>query len=656
MVPPTIQHNLASLRMRERLLTLIWGAACWLSVVLVLLILACFVDWLIDRTRETPVGVRIALFLLQTSTAAIAALLFVIVPQVRRLPDAILALWVEDKIPQFDHRLISAVQFNQPNADLGGMSTELVGVVTREAEKQAQRVGFAQVADHSRLKWSALVLAPVLLIAAVPVLIWPQTVFALLSRQALPHLEIDIPHSVTLESASQEVAPIGDTILIRYRVKGKYTADMIGTVSVTPQGAPTALYDLVFQFEDNQGAIFGVDVSPSSVPSSSRTVRYSAKLADGRTKYPSEIKLVPRPVVVKDKAWILLPAFCDSRPNVKEKKRYERPQERGDVIGIPGSAVRVQFEVDNDQHQAWIELLGPERVDPNRSEEDGPIPEKAIRQLPMEIKKTVEFFMENGAEVQRETVVAEATFDLAPGLTGYRMIVKNEHGFANVPPKRRSLRLIPEEAPQITLLRDTFGRDADFDLEGLPVLLGESIRIPYVCFGQYGLSRGQVRYRILKKHESGNEPLEEEAWVRLPLTEVEPDAKAGAFDPKTGVFEHTSPFKDVPFHAMPSLNPDKILGRTQGGGRVFLKTNGLIDSKGNRLQLKSGDQVEYCIEIFSAHREPAEATPFVRSETRVSTVVDDKGLFAWWQQVGDEDKRLRVLKAKQEGVFGGGGK
>ncbi len=654
MVPPTIQSNLSSLRFRERLLTFVWGAACWLAVVLVLLVLACLVDWFVDRSRETPMGVRLALFALQVSTAAIAVLLLVILPQFRRLPDTILALWVEDKIPQFDHRLISAVQFNQPNADLGGMSRELVGIVTKEAERQAQRVSFAQVADHSRLQWSALVLGPVLLIAALPLVIWPGTVFALLARQTL--LDVDVPHSVTLVSSSPDVWPIGDTLPIRYVVTGNYDRNMVGTVVVTPQGAPAAEHELRFIEERDDGARFGVDVPSGSIPSSSRTVRFSAKLVDGRTKYPSEIKLVPRPVVVKDKAWIILPAFCDTRPNVKEKKRYERPQERGDVIGIPGSAVRVQFKVDNSQHQAWLALLEPEKNDPTRSEEDGPVPEKERGRIAMEIKKGLEFVEEDGKLVPREIDVAEATFDLAPGLSAYQMIVKDEHGFVNVPPKRRTVRLVPEEAPQITLLRDTFGPGADFDLEGLPVLLGENIRIPYVCFGQYGLSRAQLRYRVLKKHESGNEPMEEEEWVRLPLTEVNPDSKAGAFDTKTGVFEHTPFLKDVPFHAVPSLNENLLLGRTQGGGRAFLKTNGLIDSKGKLLQLKSGDQVEYCVEVYAADRKPLEATPFARSETRVSTVVDSQGLFAWWQQVGDEDKRLRVLKAKQEGVFGGGGK
>ena len=154
MVPASIRHNLASLRRRERLLTLVWGAACWLAIVLVLLAVCGFVDWLIDRQRDTPMGVRVGMFGVKAVVAALAGLLFVLWPQIRRLPDALLALWVEEKVPQFEHRLISAVQLNQPGARLEGMSPELVAVVTKEAEMQARRIGFARVADHGRLKWA----------------------------------------------------------------------------------------------------------------------------------------------------------------------------------------------------------------------------------------------------------------------------------------------------------------------------------------------------------------------------------------------------------------------------------------------------------------------------------------------------------------------
>src|ERR1022692_4108680 len=118
------------------------------------------------------------------------------------------------------------------------------------------------------------------------------------------------------------------------------------------------------------------------------------------------------------------------------------------------------------------------------------------------------------------------------------LIDEQKYGFKNVPEPRRSLRLIAEDPPQVMLLRDTFGFGADFDLEGLPVILGERIRVPYVCFGSYGLGKANLLYRVLKKHESSDTPPEEEPWVRLLLPEVNPDAKAGRFDPKTGVFEN----------------------------------------------------------------------------------------------------------------------
>ena len=61
----------------------------------------------------------------------------------------------------------------------------------------------------------------------------------------------------------------------------------------------------------------------------------------------------------------------------------------------------------------------------------------------------------------------------------------------------------------------------------MPVVLGEQIRIPYICHGPYGLGRAQVLYRVLKKVESGAEPVEDEPWTRLKLPEVMAGPKAG---------------------------------------------------------------------------------------------------------------------------------
>src|SRR5206468_1974319 len=135
-------------------LTFVWGVACWLSIVLLLLLICGFIDWLIDQDRETPLAVRLGFFVVQFFVAIVAGFWFLVWPQIRRLSDETLALWVEEKCPHFDHRLISAVQFNQRGAQLEGMSMELVAIVTSEAEKAAKRVAFSTVADHKRLKWS----------------------------------------------------------------------------------------------------------------------------------------------------------------------------------------------------------------------------------------------------------------------------------------------------------------------------------------------------------------------------------------------------------------------------------------------------------------------------------------------------------------------
>src|SRR6516162_10060214 len=208
MVPVSVRNNLAALRRRERLLTFVWGAARWLFIVLVLLFVCGLLDWFIDRQRDTPRAVRLGMFFVQSAVAAVAGVFFLLWPQVRRLPDALLALWVEEKIPRFDHRLISAVQLNRPEAKLEGVSRELVAVVTREAEKETLLVGgFTQVADHSRLKWTAFVLSPIVLMVALPFAIWPGICFALLARQALS--DVEVPHSVSLVSLSPEYWPIG---------------------------------------------------------------------------------------------------------------------------------------------------------------------------------------------------------------------------------------------------------------------------------------------------------------------------------------------------------------------------------------------------------------------------------------------------------------
>ena len=625
MIPRPIKRNLARLRRRERFIRLAWGACRFIALVLALLLVCALTDYIIDRDRDTPWSVRYVLFGLQALAAAAAAFFFVLLPQLRRLRDPEVALWVEDEEPQLGHRLITAVELNRPGAQTAGMSSELIAVVTREAEHMSGGVDFPRVADHRRLVWGLAVLAPVMLIALLPLLIWPELSLTLLARQAL--LDLDVPRLVRLDSVTEKIWPAGDKVKLVYRVTGPVDEATVGEAIVSPEGQPRDRYELAFWKRTKDGdALFTVLLPPSTTD-----FTYSARLADGRTRKPDDVHFVPRPVVVKQEAWVLLPTFCGTSA---DGKRYEVPQGHGDVVGILGSSVRVWAQVQKPVHAAQLELLGPDHYDPQKADsEQGP--EGVKRIVPLKIDPS-------GQE-------AEAVFDLRPEESGYRIVVADEYGFANVPAPWRSLRVVPEEPPQVTLLKDYFGPEADSDVEGIPVPLGKAVRIPYVCHGPYGLGQARILYRVVPKLESGNEAVEPPPWTILPLPEVTPTARLGGFDPKRGVFQKSQEFDEVPFHAVPSNDPT-MLGRQIGGGRYFLQTAGLVDGKGQALQLHKGDQIEYCVEVF-ADRDPNAGRPSARSETRVTTVVDPADWRNWLKAVLREEEQLRRLDAEQRGLF-----
>src|SRR5262249_37119157 len=158
------------------------------------------------------------LFGVQAAVLAIGSVAFMLWPQLRRLRDPELALQVEEQTPQLGHRLITAVELNQAGAQTEGMSEELIGIVTHEAEKACGRIGFAGLADHSRLGWGLAVLLPISLLAAVPALLWPELTLTLLQRQAL--MDVEVPRLVALESDTPTVLPIGEKYQILYRVSG----------------------------------------------------------------------------------------------------------------------------------------------------------------------------------------------------------------------------------------------------------------------------------------------------------------------------------------------------------------------------------------------------------------------------------------------------
>jgi hypothetical protein len=233
---------------------------------------------------------------------------------------------------------------------------------------------------------------------------------------------------------------------------------------------------------------------------------------------------------------------------------------------------------------------------------------------------------------------AVGQFDMKPEESAYRIVVEDEHAFRNADPPRRGIKIVPEEPPTVALLPEQFlpeqfpgaGIAEDFEVEGVPIPLGGAIRLAYSASHPYGLGRATLQYRV-----------NDGPWQPFPLAEAPETEKTGPFDPRRGAFVNSKPGDQVQFHAVPSRDPERLLPRTDGGGRFDFQTRGLPD-------LKIGDRVEFFVEV--ANRDPN--SPQVgRSETRLKTVVTVPQLVQWIDATLRQEDRIRQLEQKQRGVF-----
>lgn len=674
MIPPILQQHLASLRQRERMLELVWGLSRLIAVVLGTVLVACLVDYVADRYDETPRWLRWLMMLLVVGLGVVAAGWFVLWPLKRKLGDEELALWVEERHPRLHHRLISAVQLNREGAIVEGMSIELIEVVTKEAEQHSVKIPFAATADHGRLKRSAFIAIPVLLVCAGLVLAQPQLSGILLNRLFLG--DQAIPRRVSVSNHSKEIWPQGEKVLLEVRARGHNDQDR-GSLVVDQEG----IRDRYALESKETDPATGDTIYHVEIPASTADFTFQAYVGDGRLKTLGTIHFEPRPIVVEQHAWTRLPPYVDPKPNGFP---YEVEQPRGEVVGISQSSVRVKAKIQKPVDWVALDLLGS---DEPTSQDENRKPEKLIRTIkPMTVLHPVWHVDQNvlpmavaanvlGNLGQMDNLFVavlpvaaarkplpsdgtwvQAIFDLKPEEQAYRLVASDKYGFTNDPAPRRALRIIPEEPPVVSLLREQFGplaglvgldTDDDFDLEGLPVPPGGPLRIAYAATGQYGIGRARLMYRVLKKRESGNEEVDEK-WFEYPLTEFRAGKGVGLFDPRRGTFEFGK--GNVEFHAVPSFDPLHVLGRTLGGGLFDFQTKALVDGKGGFTSTKEGDQIEYYIEVF-ADRDPAKNRPSAKSETRIKNVVSTTDLVNWLRDTVNEERRVRQLNSRQEDVF-----
>jgi hypothetical protein len=603
----SIETQLAKLRRRLRGLGLVWGGARWLALVAAGLAPACAIDWLVDLRLDTPRGLRVTITALQGIVGLVAGYVLLVRPLRRVFSDDALALWVEDRCPRFQQRLISALQLSRPTARIAGMSRELIGALTSQARELAATVDFAALVDRRPLRRGILLTLIVTALAGLVYAAAPATMRALVARQLL--FDREIPRAIQLASDSPLVWPSGEAVELKYRASGRgLSAALTGHVVIERDGQAALRMPLTFveALPDNS-ATYAVRLPPESVG-----FMHRACLGDGRSRELASLKYVPRPVVAHLLATVELPEYCGLRP---DGRRYEQLQLQGDCLGLANSAVRVVAQLQQPIARAELELL-------KLSATPG-VPDTVVQNLDM--------------VVDTDGRQATARFELRPDTDAYRVTVIDRHGFRNLTPPRRTLTIVADDPPTVSLLPEQFPEehglagDEDADVEGLPVSLGGSIRVAYACQDSYGLGHARFVYRV-----------NEGSWHYLPLAAARPSEAAGAFDRRHGAFEN-SRFRDqVEFFPIPSGDPDRQLSGVEGGGRFDFLTRAVSG-------LQAGDQIEYFVEVFDRNPEPGREPG--RSEARVKTVVTSAQFVDWVLQTLQQESQIRTLESSQREIF-----
>jgi hypothetical protein len=618
-------RQLRSWQRREWLYSACVAVAALILLVVVGVTFACLIDYWADSEQDTPFWLRVLLVVVQVIVYLAAVVLAV---RLVRAPSLVtLAGRAETVHREFDHRLVTALQLNQPSARIEGMSKQLINTVTEEAVQQSARHTLSKLADPNRLLIALGLLVPVLLIGFLAFVFFRPQAIALLQRQFLQ--DVEIPRSVTIENLTAPLFPAGDAVEVQLRVTGRVSESDVGRLFVTPDGGSREQHELRYA-----GALDGdAHLYHGILPPASEPFRFTARVRDGRLKTPQRVEFVPRPVVTDVAAWVRMPAYIDPIG----KRRYEKMTNQGEVTCFADCSVRVEIQVSKPVKKAELVLTG-----------------RGIEQrVPMTLT---------------EPTTATTTFDIPPGVNAYRVEVADEHGFRNLTAPRRGITILPDRPPLVTLNDEVLmpawetGPLDDFEVRGMPLVIGGQIQIAYTAKSALGLERAFVVYRV-----------NDGPWTALPLTQVEADEeKVGKFRLDLGVFSSYDVDRNVEFYPLPSRNPDEEPSGLTAGGRYNFQTAELSKPgpDGNPTKLEIGDRVEFRVGVYdrrpgrripmtdldTASRRPEEridqGRPAGYSESRIKAVVTQVAFDQWREQQVRSRERLREVEKAQRGVFG----
>jgi hypothetical protein len=230
-----LNDKIDALRARVRWLVLVYGLSAVIAAVLGAVIVLGLGDYLV---RFQDRGIRVIASLLALGLLAWTTYRYLYLPMTTRLGDAALALRIQERLPQLDDRLVSAVEFlRQSEDDPTAGSAALRRAVIAQATSESERLDFAGTLDRRPSLRAAVLASGVVLLATILIAIDPATSQTALARLTNPlgdtawpqctHLELrEVVTRVArgqafeVEAVDAEGEPLPPEVRISYRFEG----------------------------------------------------------------------------------------------------------------------------------------------------------------------------------------------------------------------------------------------------------------------------------------------------------------------------------------------------------------------------------------------------------------------------------------------------
>ncbi len=398
-VPPSrrLQELLAGIRRKQMVISASEGGALLLAAATALFAVQMLLDWWL----ELSLGLRATLLLADSLVAAVILWRWIFRALFRPLDDEDAALLAERRFPQFQTRLIAAIQLSHPSQRYESDAAGFVSRTIASAEKAVGSIPLDSAVDTARFRRTAMIAAMVVGIGLCWFVYGRVVNVDLLKRIFLA--PISVPRKTRVVWTTGNVtAGRGDTVQLEARAAGIIPKKG----KVTLKYASGAIQELTLEKGTNAATFVR---AIANVPES---FSYAVQLNDGRSS-GNRVTVVARPSVTSLECVQIFPAYTGLGHTARAA---------GDLNLLAGSRLQLRIVASKEIRKGALRLAG----------------------LHQQI--TLQLDRENGRRLSGEFLIASTN------LAGFSVQLMDRDGMESKDGAVYRIEVIPDKRPVVRLL------------------------------------------------------------------------------------------------------------------------------------------------------------------------------------------------------------